>query len=228
MNNNFKLDIDLNNLIPVMTDSSDLKKLKKIIEKGSDKIKEEFITGCITLDEAYKKVTVHVSNNSGKYEWYTPIKFINAARKVMGSIDLDPASSEIGNKSIQATKIYTKEDSGLSDDKQWFGNVWMNPPYNNSLVNDFTKKLSEQLSNINQACVFVNNATETKWFQDNIFQHCDAICFVKSRIKFLDINGEANGSSLQGQVIAYFGQKRELFCSIFEEFGTCLILWKKR
>jgi len=195
------------------------KKLKKIHEKGSDRINAELNDGLISVDEAYKKVTVHVSNNSGKYEWYTPKKFIDAAREVMGSIDLDPASSEISNKVIQATKIYTKEDNGL--DYPWSGNVWMNPPYNNSLVNDFTNKLIVDLPNIKQACVLVNNATETKWFQ-KILNVCDVICFVKGRIKFLDVNGEATGSSLQGQVIMYFGKETGNFYNNFKQFGTCL------
>ncbi len=197
------------------------KKINKIIEKGSDRVKEEYLSGVITLDEAYKKVTVHVSNNSGKYEWYTPKKFIDAAREVMGSIDLDPASSEIANKVIQATKIYTSEDNGLIH--PWSGNIWMNPPYNNSLVSEFTKKLMNELPNINQACVLVNNATETRWFQDYIFSKCNSICFVKGRIKFLDVNGECTGSSLQGQVIAYFGNETKKFHEKFSFFGKICV-----
>jgi ParB family chromosome partitioning protein len=167
------------------------KKLAKIEKKGSYNLKHELLSGLITIDEAYKKVTVHVSNNSGKYEWYTPPKFIEAARKTMGTIDLDPASSEVGNNIVHATKYYTKEDNGLIH--PWFGNVWMNPPYNNSLVSEFTEKLIKELSNIDEACVLVNNATETRWFQ-KILKCCDAICFVKGRIKFLDVNGETTGS----------------------------------
>lgn len=224
MDNISQFDIQLNNRISSISDDDDIKKLTKIKEKGSDKIKEEFLSDKITLIEAYKKVTVHVSNNSGKYEWHTPPKFIEAARKVMGSIDLDPASSEVGNKTIQAETIYTKEKNGL--EHPWYGNIWMNPPYNNSLVDDFTRKLVNELSNINQACVLVNNATETKWFQ-NIMLKCDMICFVKSRIKFLDVNGEATGSSLQGQVIMYFGQNVDVFYETFKEFGLCLTVRKE-
>lgn len=227
MDNFSQFDIQLIDLMASLSptsNASDIKKLNKIREKGSDKIKDEFLSGKISLIEAYKKVTVHVSNNSGNYEWHTPPKFIEAAREVMGSIDLDPATSEIGNRIIQAKTIYTKENSGLVH--PWSGNIWMNPPYNNSLVDDFTKKLVNELPNINQACVLVNNATETKWFQ-NIMSKCDMICFVKSRIKFLDVNGEATGSSLQGQVIMYFGKNLDTFYKTFKEFGLCLTVRKE-
>src|SRR2546430_17584816 len=60
-------------------------------------------------------------------EWYTPSKYIETAREVLGSIDLDPASCELANRTVKADKYYTKEDDGLS--KEWHGNVWLNPPY---------------------------------------------------------------------------------------------------
>lgn len=68
-----------------------------------------------------------INQDSGNVEYYTDPKITAAARAVMGSIDLDPASCAFANKSIKASTIFTKDDDGLS--KSWFGNVWMNHPF---------------------------------------------------------------------------------------------------
>jgi DNA N-6-adenine-methyltransferase (Dam) len=106
----------------------------------------------------------HVANNSGENEWYTPSIYIEAARLTMGTIDLDPASSELANQTVQATLYFSKEVNGL--DKPWGGdystNIWLNPPYAQPLINQFADKLVTELDNIKQAIVLVNNATETK------------------------------------------------------------------
>ena len=103
----------------------------------------------------------HVSHNSLENEWYTPAPIIAAARAVMGGIDLDPASSAKANETVQATTFYSIEDDGLN--KEWQGRVWMNPPYAAKLIPAFIDKLST--SNITQAIVLTNNATETQWGQ---------------------------------------------------------------
>jgi len=71
-----------------------------------------------------------INQTSGNFEYYTPIEIVNAARKTMGRIDLDPASSHIANTHVSSESIFTIEDDGLAQD--WFGKVWMNHPFGKS------------------------------------------------------------------------------------------------
>lgn len=160
----------------------------------------------------------HVSNNSGNNEWYTPPKFIEAARAVMGSIDLDPASSDIANQTVNAANYYTAEVDGLT--KDWVGNVWMNPPYSQPLIGQFCEKIASS-DGISQACILVNNATETEWFS-HLFGAASAVCFIRSRVKFLDQNGKESGAPLQGQAVVYIGDQIDDFYHNFSQFGYVL------
>jgi replicative DNA helicase len=47
-------------------------------------------------------------------QWYTPPVYIDAARQIMGGIDLDPASNELAQKTIRAEVFYSAEDDGLA------------------------------------------------------------------------------------------------------------------
>lgn len=167
----------------------------------------------------------HVAHNSGNNEWYTPAEYIQAARIVMGGIDLDPASSAIANQTVQASTYFTAEDDGLR--YAWDGRVWMNPPYSGDLIGRFTEKLCTHYAagDVREAIVLVNNATETTWFQ-GMMVHASAVCFVRRRIKFIDTDGNPSGAPLQGQAILYMGENVDLFTACFSEFGT--VLYGKR
>ena len=168
-------------------------------------------------------VRAHVANNSGNNEWYTPAKYIDLAREVMGGIDCDPATSEIANQTVKAKTIFTAEDDGLA--QTWRGRVWMNPPYAQPLMSDFAEAVSAKFESgeIEQACILVNNATETQWFQ-RMVSVANAVCFPKSRIKFLDPQGNAVGAPLQGQAIIYMGDNIELFVAAFKLEGAVLFV----
>lgn len=161
----------------------------------------------------------HVAQATGENEWFTPPEYIEVARLVMGGIDLDPASCEVANRIVKAETFYTKDNDGLT--QPWFGRVWMNPPYSQPLIGKFTDKLVENIEagNVEQACVLVNNATETAWFQP-MLKTCSAVCFIQGRVKFLDVDGEATGAPLQGQTVLYFGPNGQRFRDVFSElFG---------
>jgi len=167
--------------------------------------------------EIEKSKKAHVSYNSGENEWYTPINIIESARAVLGVIDLDPASNPVANEIVKAEKFYTKEDDGLSF--SWFGNVWINPPYAQPLIQDFANKIISERDNCNQLIVLVNNATETKWFQC-LMQKADAVCFPKGRVKFW--NPDKVSTPLQGQSIIYFGHNTSKFLQEFKGYGFVL------
>jgi ParB family chromosome partitioning protein len=159
----------------------------------------------------------HVANNSGDNEWYTPPEFIEAARLVMGSIDLDPASSELANKTVGAERIYTAADDGLT--LTWSGRVWMNPPYEKGLIDRFAEKLRAEVAAgfVTQAVVLVNNATDTRWFA-TLCEVASMLCFPTGRVRFYKPDGE-RGAPLQGQAVIYIGAKHEEFAREFGRFG---------
>lgn len=158
----------------------------------------------------------HVANNSGENEWYTPPEFIAAARVVMGGIDLDPASSDLANQCVEAETYYTAQDNGL--DQEWFGRIWLNPPYAQPLIAEFSDAVVSKRGDYEAACILVNNATDTGWLQD-MLRVADAVCFLKGRVKFIDKHGEPSGAPLQGQVILYMGKNPAAFAGEFSRFG---------
>ena len=60
------------------------------------------------------KTDAQLLNSSKDEEWYTPAKYIEAARGVLGAIDLNPASRLAANEIVQAAKFYSKQQDGLS------------------------------------------------------------------------------------------------------------------
>ena len=181
--------------------------------KAEARENEEIVTRSAVLHKIQEAKKPHVANNSHDDEWYTPPEFIESARLVMGSIDLDPASNEHANKTVKAAHIFTEEDNGL--EQEWFGNVWLNPPYSSALVQLFADKVAER--GFKQAVVLVNNATETKWFR-TLVDNADAIVFKTGRIKFLKHDGQHN-TPLQGQAFIYYGDNPEVFLEEFGQYG---------
>jgi len=70
-------------------------------------------------------------HSSASAEHFTPPTIIEAARTVLGEIDLDPASSKIANRVVKATRFYDVAENGFV--RSWAGpfeasRVFLNPP----------------------------------------------------------------------------------------------------
>ena len=159
----------------------------------------------------------HVCHNSGENEWYTPKRIVESARKVLGTIDLDPASSAKAQETVKAMWYYTLSDDGLAS--PWGGKVFLNPPYKSDLIKRFVAKLiSEPVS---QAITLTNNATETYWGQ-SLLCNASVVCYPSRRVRFIGPNGEKS-TPLQGQMICGLKVNIKKFISEFEQMGICLV-----
>lgn len=129
-------------------------------------------------------------------EWYTPKEIIDA----LGTFDLDPCSPV--NPLWQTADImYNKNDNGLS--KEWFGRVWLNPPYSRPLIEQFVKRLAEHGNGI--ALLF--NRCDSKMFQDIIFEKATAMKFLRNRIRFFRPDGTRGDSPGCGSILIAFGKE---------------------
>lgn len=194
-----------------------------VIEQAIDRaLRENRAPTKADIHRAIEHGPAHVAHNSGENEWYTPPQFIEAARGAMGSITLDPASSRLANKTVQAERFFSAADDGLT--KTWSGNVWMNPPYAQPLIQRFADAVSDKYDakEIKRACVLVNNATETGWFQ-RMLASSAAVCFIKGRVRFVDPQGNPSGAPLQGQAVLYLGDNAFRFARSFEDIGPTLV-----
>ena len=165
------------------------------------------------------QIADHPSLNSAapRHEWYTPAKNIEAARSVMGGIDLDPASCEIAQRTVKALRFFDKTRDGLK--QPWSGRIWLNPPYDARLIDRFIAKLlaDYQTGDVQQAIILTNSATDTGWFYD-LTNAAQRVCFTRGRIHFTSPLSESD-SPRQGQAFTYLGDHPDAFAERFKTFG---------
>ena len=191
---------------------------EEVLDKYHDKANAE---GSILKEDVIERAG-KVVRKGGKPEecdsydgnrWYTPTEAVDAARQVLGTIDLDPASDAAANEHVGAEKIFTVEDNGLEQD--WHGNVWLNPPYSYPHVEQFCDKATKeyQEGRIEQCIVLVNNCTDAKWFMrlaENF-----PMAFSKGRFKFWNPGHDCQAR--QGQALFYMGPDKNKFFNAFAD-----------
>jgi len=167
------------------------------------------------------KKHVLATKHTGDEESYTPEIYINSVLRVMGEINLDPASNDQAQKTVKADKYYTLDDDGLT--QQWEGKTWMNPPYTARVINKFIDKIVSHYmaGDIPEAIILTNNNTDTSWFHDGA-EYAGAICFTKGRINFLKRDG-SRSSPTNGQSFLYFGENTDKFKNEFSKHGLVMV-----
>jgi ParB family chromosome partitioning protein len=106
---------------------------------------------------------------------------VDAARDVLGTIDLDPASCDVTNTVVQAAQFYTTDTNGLA--QPWHGRVYMNPPYRQPDIEQFRQKFAHHAKAGDiHGIALVNNATDTQWFS-TLAEVATAFCFPTFRCR---------------------------------------------
>ena len=117
-----------------------------------------------------------------KNEWQTPAKYVELVRKVLGQIDLDPASCDDAQETVRAVKYFTKENNAL--EQTWHGRVFMNPPYSSGMIAPFIDKfLQEHEAGRISGIVLTNNDADRYWYH-RLWVQCVAFCNTRGRIHF--------------------------------------------
>jgi phage N-6-adenine-methyltransferase len=161
---------------------------------------------------------VRGTGGTGNNEWRTPKQFIKLVREVFGgTIDVDPASSELAQRTVGAVQYFTKQNDGLT--KEWRGKIFLNPPYAQPYITDFVEKLiAEVRADRATAAILLTHAyTSSAWFQDAA-RLANAICFTSERVRFVDPGGE-EANPTQGQAFSYFGPDVAAFARGFANVG---------
>ena len=168
------------------------------------------------IQAAKPKTSKYTGESSNEH--YTPVRIIDAARDVMGGIDLDPASCETAQVRIQAATWYGAKDDGLS--QIWGGRIWLNPPYSNRDLDDWVGKLVRHVEagDVPEACLLLHASTDTRYGQTAL-SHSAAVCFHAGRIRFEGPSAGKGGAQI-GQMICYYGANEDRFAEVFGELGA--------
>jgi hypothetical protein len=178
-------------------------------------------------------------HSSASVEHYTPPDVVEAARRLMGGIDLDPATSLTANTVVRAESIYTMTTDGLSILHPWHGRVFLNPPgkmpgRTRSLAPAFWQRLVSEyaMGNVTQA-VFVCFSLE----QLQQFQGCQPsplrfpFCVPRKRLAFHtqqpDGSLRAQKGPTHANAVIYLspreGWSHSDFREAFASIGECVI-----
>jgi hypothetical protein len=138
----------------------------------------------------------NIAGENSTCEWYTPRYVFDC---LDCAFDLDPASPGMRIVPwIPAEHHFTRH--GL--EREWFGFVWLNPPYGREKLYKWTEKFAEHKNGI---CL-VPERTSTMWWQ-YLAAEADLILCMRDRVKFSNAFGEPLGAFPIGTHLFAIGER---------------------
>lgn len=150
--------------------------------------------------------------------WFTPKIYVNAARIVLGSIELDPYSSELANRAVCAERYFSLANP--AETNEWnCETLFMNPPYGRKVMPKAVDKFVEEYKKYHfSAIVLTNNCSETKWCT-TLYKNSTCVCHTDHRISFYEFDGKSLSNNSRGQLFFYYGNNADSFKREFKRFG---------
>ena len=166
----------------------------------------------------------HIRGNS--QDWGTPPLYVDAVRKMLGRIDLDPCSNR--HSVVNAAVEYMPpEKDGLKE--SWdYPSIYVNPPYGISSgrykgrIGDWLARCADAHEQHGAEVVaLVPVATNTSHWKTSVFGRAAALCFLyDTRLKFL-VNGREGGTGApMSCAMVYWGRRFGRFLDVFLRYGA--------
>ena len=148
---------------------------------------------------------------------YTPTPLAELALRMLGGIDLDPATDDSGLSPISAKHGFTEDDDGLS--QPWCGRVWPFPPHDGRRAAWVQKLLHEhRLGRVSSALLYTALDSRSPWFHH--LAGIASICFLAGAMQATEASGKPMARSRHGAILAYLGEDQERFRAEVATLGT--------
>jgi phage N-6-adenine-methyltransferase len=131
-------------------------------------------------------------------EWSTPQDYFDQVNQRLGPFDLDACCRP---ETAKAPLFFTKADNALTRD--WYGCVWVNPPYSNP--RDWCWKAATEVAvgNVSRVVMLLPAAVDTQWFHEFVLPYAD-VEFIRGRLRFIGWQGTPIGSPKSGNILAIY------------------------
>src|SRR5690606_18952694 len=143
---------------------------------------------------------VHQSHRVTSTVWLTPPRIIDSLGG-WRSFDLDPCAAPEPRPWPTALTMNARADAdGLLI--EWFGRVWLNPPYTAREIGCWLRRLAEH----GRGTAFIFARTETQAFRESVWERASGLLFLYGRTGLHPPDGSATPGSNAPSVLAAYGQ----------------------
>lgn len=163
--------------------------------------------------------------NTQSQHWGTPLKYINAVKKVLGRIILDPCSNEFSLVNAEIEYRLPVHD-GLTE--TWnYPTIYVNPPYGidkerGTTIKGWLAKCAHAYEDYNsEVLALVPIAANTAHWKKYVFTKAKSICFLyDTRLKFLENGKDSGKGAPMACAMIYWGNNPLKFYEVFIEYGA--------